>query len=67
MNLTNSFGIPHRKVDISPIIRDLGAYDLMSHEEASDREAIERSVERGRIIPGKEFPSTEHFSPTVVQ
>jgi NAD+ synthase len=66
MNLAKSLGIPHQKIDISPIIRDLGAYDLMSHDEASDRTAIERRAERGRIISGKKFPSTEHFSPTFV-
>ena len=66
MNLAKSLGIPHQKIDISPIIRDLGAYDLMSHEEASDRTAIERIAERARIITGKELPSTEHLSPTIV-
>jgi NAD+ synthase len=66
MNLAKSLGIPHQKIDISPIIRDLGAYDLMSHEEASDRTALERVAERGRIIAGKEVHPTEHFSPTMV-
>ncbi|WP_292379991.1 NAD(+) synthase [Methanosarcina sp. UBA289] len=65
MNLAKSLGIPHQKIDISPIIRDLGAYDLMSHEEVSDRTAIEHAAERARIIAGKE-PSTELFSPTIV-
>jgi len=66
MNLAKSLGILHQKIDVSPIIRDLGAYDLMSHEEASDRVALERRAESGRIISGKELPSTEHFSPTFV-
>src|ERR1035437_867561 len=30
MKLGKSLGILHQKIDISPIIRDLGAYDLMS-------------------------------------
>ncbi len=64
MNLAKSLDIPHQKIDISPIIKDLGAYDLVSYEEASDRTAIEQAVERARIISGEELPSTEHFSPT---
>jgi NAD+ synthase len=66
MKLGKSLGILHQKIDISPIIRDLGAYDLMSHDEASDRTALERRAEGSRIISGKELPSTEHFSPTMV-
>jgi NAD+ synthase len=38
----------------------------MSHDEASDRTALERRAEGSRIISGKELPSTEHFSPTMV-
>jgi NAD+ synthase len=66
MNLAKNLGIPHQKIDISPIIRDLGAYDLMSYEEASDRETIEQAAERARIISGEELLSTDHFSPTIV-
>jgi len=66
MNLAKSLDIPHQKIDISPIIRDLGAYDLMSHEVASDRTAIEQAAERARIIGGKKMPSNELFSPTIV-
>lgn len=66
MNLAKNLGIPHQKIDISPIIRDLGAYDLMSYEEASDRETIEQAAERARIISGEELLSIEQNSPTIV-
>jgi NAD+ synthase len=66
MNLAKSLGIPHQKIDISPIIRDLGAYDLMSHEKASDREALEQLAARSSIISEKKLPSAMHFSPTIV-
>jgi NAD+ synthase len=55
MNLAKSLGIPHQKIDISPIIRDLGAYDLISHDEASDRTFIEQLTKGRRIIAGKDF------------
>lgn len=66
MNLAKSLGIPHQKIDISPIIRDLGAYDLVSHEKVSDREALEQLAARSSIISEKELPSAVHFSPTIV-
>lgn len=49
MSLDKKLGISHQKIDISHIIRYLGAYDLMSYEEASDRESIEQAAERTRI------------------
>jgi NAD+ synthase len=67
MYLAKSLGIPHQKIDISPIIRDLGTYDLMSYEEAADREAIEQAAERTRIISGEDLLSTEQFSPKIAQ
>ena len=54
MNLAKSLGIPHQKIDISPIIRDVGAYDIMSHNKASNRTAIEQVTECARIITEKE-------------
>jgi NAD+ synthetase len=68
MNLAKSLGIPHQKIDISPIIKDLGAYDLISHDDASDRMALERIMEQkhAQIIDVNELPSTEHFNPTIV-
>ncbi len=54
LNLAKSLDIPHQKIDISPIIRDLGAYDLISHDEASDRTFIERLMNGRRIIGGKD-------------
>lgn len=62
MNLAKELGIPYQKIDISPILRELGAYELMSYEEASDRMAMERAVERIRRITGKESPFAEQLS-----
>ncbi len=66
MNLAKSLGIPHLKIDISPIIKELGAYDLLSHDEASDRERVEQIAKTIQVVSEKELPSTEHFSPTIV-
>ena len=44
MNLAKSLSIPHEKISISPILRELGVYDLMSHEKASDREVMEQNA-----------------------
>jgi NAD+ synthase len=54
MNLAKSLDIPHQKIDISPIVRDVGAYDLVSHDEASDRASIEHLAKGRRIITGKD-------------
>jgi NAD+ synthase len=64
MNLAKSLGIPHQKIVISPFLKELGAYDIISHEKASDRKAIEKAGESFTIINDKELPSTENFSPT---
>jgi NAD+ synthase len=66
MNLAKKLGISHQKIDISPIIRYLGAYDLMSYEEASDREAIEQAAERTQITSEEDLLSIEQFSPKIV-
>lgn len=62
VELAKQMGISYKKIDISPILNDLGAYGLMSHEEASDRPAMERALERIRRISGKESPFAEQFS-----
>jgi NAD+ synthase len=66
MNLAKKLGISHQKIDISPIIKYLGAYDLMSYEEASERETIGQAAEHTRIISGEDLLSTEQFSPKTV-
>lgn len=62
VGLAKQLGIQYKKIDISPILESLGAYGLLSHEEASDRPAIERAVERIRRLTGKESPFAEQFS-----
>jgi len=52
--LAKSLDIPHQKIDISPIIRDPGAYDLVSQDEASDRTFIEQFTKGRRLIAGKD-------------
>lgn len=62
IGLARQLGIQYSKIDISPILESLGAYSLMSHEEASDRTAMERAIERIRRLTGKESPFSEQFS-----
>jgi NAD+ synthase len=66
MNLAKNLGIPHEKISISPILRELGVYNLISHKKASDREVLEQIAAHNSIITERELPSTEHFSPTLV-
>jgi NAD+ synthase len=54
MNLAKSLDIPHRKIDISPIVRNVGAYDLVSYNEASDRKSIEQFIKGHQAIGGKD-------------
>ncbi|WP_292387783.1 NAD(+) synthase [Methanosarcina sp. UBA5] len=64
MNLAKSLGIPHEKIVISPFLEELGAYNIISQEKASDRTVLEQIAARNPIITERELPSTEHFSPT---
>lgn len=64
MNLAKSLGIPHEKIVISPFLKELGAYNVISKEKASDREALEQMAAHNSIITEGELPSTEHFNPT---
>ena len=58
MNLAKSLGIPHQKIVISPFLKELGAYDVISHEIGSDRKFLE---EKNVPIFSEKVP--EHFSP----
>lgn len=62
ISLAKGLGIQYQKIDLSPILRDLGAYELMSHEEASDRTAMNRVVDRIKRMTGKQSPFAEQFS-----
>ena len=61
MNLAKSLGIPHQKIIISPFLKELGAYDVISHEKASDRAFLEQAFKNVAIVHEK---APENFSPT---
>lgn len=54
INLVKGLGIPYEKIDITPIIRGLGTYDLFSEEETTSRTAMQRAIEHMKKITGKE-------------
>lgn len=63
MNLAKSLGIPHQKIVISPFLKELGAYDIVSHEKASDRKFMEETLKSNNVaIVSEKVP--EHFSLT---
>ena len=63
MNLGKSLGIPYEKIVISPLLEELGAYDIISHEKASDRKFIEETLKSKSVtIVSEKVP--EHFSQT---
>jgi NAD+ synthase len=64
MNLAKSLGIPHEKIVIPSFLKELGAYNVISQEEALDREALEQMAAHNSIITEWELPFTEHFNPT---
>ena len=66
MNLAKSLGIPHQKIVISPFLKELGAYDVVSHEKASDRKFIEETLKSVTIVSEKELSPIKHFCPTMV-
>jgi NAD+ synthase len=61
IELAESLGMPHEKIDISPILQQLGAYGLFREQEASSRSAMERSLDRVKRMTGKESPFAEMF------
>jgi NAD+ synthase len=61
MKLAESLGIPHEKIDISPILQSIGVYGLFPRQETSSRQAMERSLDRIRRMTGKESPFAESF------
>lgn len=61
MKLAESLGIPHEKIDISPILENIGVYRLFPGQETSSRQAMERSLERIKRMTGKESPFAESF------
>jgi NAD+ synthase len=44
MNLAKSLGIPHQKIVISPFLKELGAYDILSSEKGLDVEQAFKNV-----------------------
>jgi NH3-dependent NAD+ synthetase len=53
MNLAKSLGIPHQKIVISPFLKELGAYDIISHEKGSDRTCMEQVFKNVAILRDK--------------
>lgn len=62
MRLAESLGIPHEKIDITPFLRDLGAYELFPKELTSSRKAMEGALSLVRRAAGKRSPFAESFS-----
>lgn len=62
MKLADSLGIRHQKIDISPILRDMGAYQLLPQNITSSRTAMESSLQRIKRMTGKESTFAESFS-----
>ncbi len=50
MNLAKSLGIPHQKIVISPFLKELGAYDILSREKGLD---IEQAFKNVAIVSDK--------------
>ena len=50
MNLAKSLGIPHQKIVISPFLKELDAYDIVSHEKGSDRDVLEQAFKNVTIV-----------------
>ena len=62
MKLAESLGIPYEKIDISPILQNIGVYDLFPGQETSSRQAMERSLDRIKRMTGKESPFATLFA-----
>lgn len=61
MKLAEKLGIKHQKIDISPILRDMGVYELLPESMTSSRSAMESSLQRIKRMTGKESTFAESF------
>jgi NAD+ synthase len=61
VRLAETVGIPHRVIDVSPILASLGTYELFPGELTSSREAMEGLLGQARRMTGKDTVFFESY------
>lgn len=60
--LARELGIPYKKFDITPMLHEMGAYDIFPDKEELSRSSVERTMEQLKRMTGRKPLFIEGFS-----